>query len=105
MALLNVNYYSETLQLDVSMTVILPQKRNIPPHQTLYLLHGLSCDHTWYTRNYPVERWVAGYNLAVIMPFVDRYIYTNMHYGQRWFDFYSEELPNICRNVENRRKE
>ena len=59
MALMHCNFFSEVLGISTSMCVILPQKRGIasytdgPSKQkfpVLYLLHGLSDDHTVWTR-------------------------------------------------------
>ena len=51
MAFTEFHYYSETLEIDVSVNVILPETRIMAqqegkPLPTLYLLHGLSDDHT-----------------------------------------------------------
>jgi len=105
MPLLHVNFYSETLGTNTSMDVILPyvnnwNKHTALPHQTLYLLGGGGCDHTYYQRNYPVEKYVEGYNLAVIMPSViTRYKYSDSRYGMKWWSYCSEELPEICKNM------
>lgn len=105
MALLHVNFNSDTLRTGTSMTVILPekkswQKEDIPPHQTLYFLSGGFTDHTYSQRNTAIERLAENYNLAVIMPYMaGRYLYKNMPYGEQWWSFYSEELPEICQNM------
>jgi S-formylglutathione hydrolase FrmB len=64
---------------------------------TLYLLHGLSDDHTIWQRRTSVERYVADRGLAVVMPAVGRSFYTDMAHGLRYWTFVSEELPSICR--------
>jgi S-formylglutathione hydrolase FrmB len=104
MALLHVNFHSETLGMNTSMDVILPQiyswQKEVPLHQTLYLFGGGGCDHTYYQRNYPIEKWVENYNLAVIMPSViTRYKYSDSRYGMKWWTFCSEELPRVCQNM------
>lgn len=88
------------------MTVVLPQqtksqigmdgKINGSKHKTLYLLHGLSDDHTIWSRRTSIERYAAAYGLAVIMPQVDRSFYTDMKYGSRYWTFLTEELPSIA---------
>ncbi len=104
MPLLHVNYYSSVLQMQMWMDVILPQKTTWkpevrPPYQTLYLLHGLSDDHTIWQRHTSVERYAEKYNLAVVMPFTARGFYTDMDRGPRWWTHVSEELPEICRSM------
>ena len=59
----------------------------------LYLLHGLSDDHTAWLRYTSVERYAAAAGLAVVMPAVNRSFYANERHGGRYWDFISEELP------------
>lgn len=108
MALIKCDFFSESLQLSTSMTVILPQETNAQigmkntvsgnKHQTLYLLHGLSDDHTIWTRRTSIERYAAPLGLAVVMPQVDRSFYTNMAYGNKYWTFLTEELPMVARS-------
>lgn len=102
MALFHCNFYSNVLNLSVSMDVILPQpaasaQRNgkIP---VLWLLHGLSDDHTIWQRRTSIERYVEPLNLAVVMPAVDRSFYTDMAQGNRYWTYISEELPALARS-------
>ena len=74
MALLHVNYYSRVLLMSVNMDVILPEEDQTGTegtYKTLYLLHGMSDDHTMWQRRTSIERYVAGKNLAVVMPAAD----------------------------------
>ncbi|WP_413374896.1 alpha/beta hydrolase [Alkalihalobacillus sp. 1P02AB] len=108
MALIQCQFFSETLQLSTSMTVILPQqtytqigmKNNLhsQKHKTLYLLHGFSDDHSIWTRRTSIERYVASTGIAVVMPAVDHSFYSNMEYGKKYWTFISEELPQIARS-------
>ena len=100
MALIHCNFYSEVLQIAASMDVILPQDacqagRKLP---TLYLLHGLSDDHTIWQRRTSIERYVDSLNLAVVMPAVNRSYYTDMARGALYWTFISEELPKLARS-------
>jgi S-formylglutathione hydrolase FrmB len=118
MAFLECNFFSDTLGLSTSMNVILPQEayRQIglknraragrPP--VLYLLHGLSDDHTIWMRRTSIERYSAPLGLAVVMPTVHRSFYADTRYGHRYWTFVSEELPRICRsffNISERRED
>lgn len=108
MALIHCNFFSETLGLSCSMDVILPQptqaqigltgQAGVGPHPTLYLLHGLSDDHTIWQRRTSIERYVAPLGLAVVMPAVDRSFYTDMASGPRYWTFISSELPQLARS-------
>ena len=98
MALLHCDFYSETLQVAAAMDVILPQKPRFKgKFQTLFLLHGLSDDHTVWQRRTSIERYVEGLDLAVVMPAVNRSFYANMASGPRYWDFISQEVPAVAR--------
>lgn len=102
MALLHVNFYSDLLELACSMDVILPETVSPRPDgkwPALYLLHGLSDDHTIWQRRTSIERHVAGRNLAVVMPTVQRGFYTDMRHGAPYWTFISEELPALCERL------
>ncbi len=110
MALLHVNLHSDALGMAVSVDVILPQapatqiglggkREKVFP--TLYLLHGLSDDHTIWQRRTSIERYAAQYGIAVVMPNGHRSWYTDMAHGGKYFTFVSEELPRLCRSFFN----
>lgn len=105
MALLHVDFFSRVLGMCVQMDVILPQEtkgqigmtgkgaRNYP---TLYLLHGLSDDHTIWQRRTSIERYVSNMGMAVVMPSAARCWYTDSPSG-KYFSYVADELPEICR--------
>lgn len=92
MALIKVDFAAELLELDTSMTVVLPQAGEGPP-PVLYLLHGLTDGDSGWTRFTSIERYATERGLAVVMPQVHRSFYANEAYGMRFWDFLSEELP------------
>ena len=96
MALIQCDFYSEALQLSTSMTVILPQPVR-SRYPVLYLLHGLSDDHTTWLRRTSIERYVEPLGLAVVMPAVHRSFYADMAHGNRYWTFISRELPALVR--------
>ena len=51
-----------------SAMVILPEKAGPGPFPVFYLLHGLSDNHTGWTRRTNIERYVEGLPLIVVMP-------------------------------------
>src|SRR5688500_5137546 len=103
MALLRVDFSSETLAVSTSMTVILPERASTQiglvghdteaPPPVLYLLHGLTDDDTAWTRYTSIERYAAARGLAVVMPQAHRSFYADETHGSRFFAFLSEELP------------
>ena len=104
MALLHLNYFSDVLGVQTPVDVILPEvKQGIGVEasgeealpKVLYLLHGYSDDQTIWQRRTSVERYAAKYNLAIVMPGVNHSFYCNELYGERYWDFVSEELPAV----------
>ena len=60
-----------------SAVVILPENAGSGPFPVWYLLHGLSDDHTAWTRRTHLERYVEGLPLIVVMPDGGRGFYTD----------------------------
>lgn len=99
MALIETRFDSRTLDLSVGMNVILPEHREAweEPPAVLYLLHGLSDDHTIWSRRTSIERYAHEYNLAIIMPDAYKSFYCNMAHGSDYLTFLSEELPLLVK--------
>jgi S-formylglutathione hydrolase FrmB len=89
--------------MDCSANVILPQsspdKPIKKPFRTLYLLHGLSDDHTAWTRWTSIERYAAEYGIAVVMPNAHRSFYSDKKSGGKYFTFISDELIAIMQEM------
>ena len=108
MAFMEVNFFSDVLGMCMSMYVIVPQKTrgNIgvtegnfdQTYPTLYLLHGMSDDHTIWMRRTSIERYAEARGIAVVMPTTYLGWYTDMKYGYNYRKFIGEELPKICRS-------
>lgn len=108
MALLHVDFFSDVLGMCAEMDVILPEqtkgqigmegKRGDGKYPVLYLLHGMSDDHTIWQRRTSIERYVADYGIAVVMPSTQLGWYTDMYIGHKWWTYISKELPTICRS-------
>lgn len=109
MAFLQVNVYSNVLQMEVAMNVILPQtthkkigtetigvNEDVP---VLYLLHGMGGNHSVWERRTSIERYVAEYQMAVVMPSTDLGFYTDTTYDMNYWTFVSEELPTIVHEL------
>ena len=119
MALFHVDFSSAALGMCVQMDVILPQKptgligvnqkETAGKYPTLYLLHGMSDDHTIWQRRTSIERYATEKGIAVVMPNGHLSFYTDMHVGMPYFTFITKELPAICRsffpNMSDRRED
>ena len=109
MARIELDFYSDALGHCANAVVLLPQsvKTQIgitaqgeqKRLRTLWLLHGLSDDHTIWSRHTSIERYVADYGIAVVMPNAGRSWYTDMAHGERYYTFITEELPTVCRSL------
>ena len=106
MAFFEMKYHSDALKMGVSVNVVLPEKAKTMigmnangegTYRTLYLLHGLSDDHSIWMRRTSIERYAADYGVAVVMPCVGRSWYVDTAYGEKYFTFVSKELPTVCR--------
>lgn len=107
MALAHLNFYSQVIGVETEMNVILPQKKSSPGQEedkrqlperfpVLYLLHGLTDDHTAWARKSSVERYLTEKGIAAVMPAVHRSFYTDMIHGYDYWTFISEEVPEIA---------
>ena len=77
-------------------------------YKCLYLLHGLSDDHTIWMRRTSIERYASEYGICVVMPNVGRSFYTDMKYGLKYYTFVAKELPKIIQDflpVSDRRED
>ena len=106
MAFFEMHCFSHALNIEVAVNVIIPDKpkseRQVGPisnsYKTLYLLHGLSDDHTIWMRRTAIERYAIEHGIAVVMPAGNRSWYSDTAYGAKYFTFVAEELPEICRS-------
>lgn len=110
MAFIELHYHSDTLKTAVSVNILLPEKaktligmdgKQEGKIKTLYLLHGLSDDHTIWMRRTSIERYAIEKGIAVVMPNVGRSWYVDTAYGAKYFTFVTEELPQVCRKYFN----
>ncbi len=107
MALIHITFRSESLMMDVGCDVILPQQAagqigmesagKNERHPVLWLLHGMSDDHTIWQRRTSIERYAAPLGLAVVMPAAHISSYANMEHGGRFYDYIAKELPQKMR--------
>jgi S-formylglutathione hydrolase FrmB len=105
-AFLDFHFFSDALRLSCAAHVLLPQATTAQiglaggarraAYPTLYLLHGLSDDHTTWMRRTSIERYAAEKNIAVVMPAVGRSFYQDTASGAKYWTMVSEELPALC---------
>ena len=89
MALCEIRLYSEALGMQTTVNVVIPQKNTAgeigvngkadrEKYKCLYLLHGLSDDHSIWLRRTSIERYAQKYGICVVMPCAGRSFYTDM---------------------------
>ncbi|MBR5746345.1 MAG: esterase family protein [Clostridia bacterium] len=120
MAFIKFNFFSEALGMQTECYCIIPQKSSFgeigaesreaedKKYKVLYLLHGLSDDHTIWMRRTSIERYAAKYGVCVVMPCAHRSFYTDMKYGMNYYTFIAKELPSrVCEffNVSSKRED
>ncbi len=102
MAIIHCNYSSPTLGHPVDLQVLLPEPTPGVPaparHPTLWLLHGMFGCYSDWCRYSLIERYAAQYRLAVVMASAENSYYADMVHGDRYFTFFTEELPQVCRD-------
>lgn len=97
MAIMHTLFFSETLMRRCAMNVFVPER----PHSdgrygfpVVYLLHGRSDDENSYA-DHGIRALCEAYELIVVMPDGSRSFYTDMHSGEKYWTFISEELPQL----------
>lgn len=77
-------------------------------HKCLYLLHGLSDDHTIWLRRTAIERYADAHGICVVMPNAGKSYYTDMKYGGAYYSYIAEELPAVMKeffNISDKRED
>ena len=91
MAFLDYHYFSQALGKQTAAYVLLPETGE-GPFPVLYLLHGLSDNHTIWLRRTSIERYVASLGVIVVMPDGGRGFYTDAAEGYAYGKAIGEEL-------------
>lgn len=100
MAFIDLKIYSEELGMKTGVYVIIPERRKAGEVlKTLYLLHGLSDDHTTWMRRTSIERYAEKYGICVVMPFAGKSFYCDMKYGMNYYTYIAKELPEIMKTL------
>ena len=99
MALCEVHYFSPALGMQTSAYVIVPEAEGRRQFPVLYLLHGLSDDHTIWLRRTSIERYVEGLPLMVVMPNGGRGFYCDAAEGFAYDTAISRDLIGFIDRV------
>lgn len=95
MAFLELRYFSNALQKQTAVNVLLPDISVEGPYCVMFLLHGLSDDYSIWSRRTSIERYVDGLPLIVVMPDGGRGFYSDAVQGYAYETAIAQELPAI----------
>ena len=102
MSLIQMSFFSQTLNRIADVNIILPLPRHVQASfedvPVLYLLHGMGDDYTAWLRKTNIERYALEAGLAVIMPDGGLSCYENMAHGECFRDYMRCELPSVMRS-------
>jgi len=99
-AFIQCSFESRVLDIAAGMNVVLPQRDGHAdgrPFPSLFLLHGLSEDHTIWSRRTSIERYAEDRGIAVVMPAGGRGWYVDNADGPAWGTFVADEVPAAAR--------
>ncbi len=112
MAHITLNIFSEALEMQTAVEVVIPQrstsgeigtsnKETKGKYKCLYLLHGLSDDETIWLRRTSIERYASDNGFAVVMPSGAKSFYCDTVYGMKYYTYIAKELPAIIEDMFN----
>lgn len=108
MACLECHYFSFVMQNNVDLTVVIPTPEGneqitgkaAQQHYhyaeglpVVYLLHGAYGDHSSWTRFSCIERYCQEHCVVGVMASARNSFYQDMAHGDKFFTFFTEELP------------
>ena len=110
MALIKIDFISESLKRTVTVNAILPADKFVrpgtpkpekKPFKTLYLLHGIFGNYTDWVTGTRIQRWAQDKNLAVIMPSGENGFYVDhpKRADQLYGEFVGQELVRFTRDL------
>lgn len=112
MALFHVHHHADTLAMNMNMDVVLPDALGMrrgrrgkagklpAPLPVVFLLHGMSDDHSIWQRRTAIERYASDRGMAVVMPTTHLGWYTDSPYNNmKYFTYITRELPELCRRM------
>jgi S-formylglutathione hydrolase FrmB len=100
--ILRGTFVSDILKKNTGLVVIAPDRiDDTKKLQVGYLLHGLFSSHYDWVDNTMLPVFAAEYNAVLIMPDAARSMYANMKFGQNFFDYVCQEVPDMAKKLFN----
>jgi len=110
MAKIELNYLSYSLRRTVDLTIIYPTcvcgeiddfvnkkktYKNLKGYPVMYLLHGMSGDHSSWINYSSIARYAEENNICVVMISGEDKFYINHASSDLFYDFLNKELPDF----------
>lgn len=94
--------FSKVLEMDTPISVVGPDFfEEAAPRKVIYLLHGLCGGANSWVDNTMLAYYARNLNALFVLPEVGRSFYADLKYGQRFFSYVSEELPELAAKIFN----
>lgn len=112
MAILECNFMSKSIWRMVTFNAVIPTHEidsfnnnddveEIKAFKTLYLLHGITGNHTAWLSGSRIKSLAEDNNLAVIMPAGENSFYVDNPNGNKFGEYIGEEIVNVTRAMFN----
>jgi S-formylglutathione hydrolase FrmB len=100
--ILRGHVFSRKLEMETGISVVCPNVFGTgKPYKVAYLLHGL-CGRSGDWIDYSMlPVYAQDGDTLFVMPEAARSFYADQKYGQNYFDYIVDELPEICRSLFN----
>ena len=106
MAVFRGTLRSRCLRVDTTVNVIVPYEQHYiasktAPDKTIILLHGIKQNADAWTRMSRVEQFAHRVGFNVVIPDGQRSFYTDMAHGLPYFEYITQELPEMIGKIFN----
>lgn len=100
MSVINADIFSESLNHNMEITVVLPDVINGEEQlKCLWLYHGGSGDHVDWLYHAPLVEYVNERHFAIVLPNVNESCFIDMNIGNKYGTYVAKELPSIIWNM------
>lgn len=93
---IHIQMKSEATRLPLPLDVMVPRGRDRGPYKTVYLLHDIGGNQSWWSRNTAIESLLEDAGAVLVMPSCLNSFYVNNYYGSDFFEYVAHELVYYC---------
>ncbi len=100
--ILRGNVFSKVLEMETGISILFSSSFDrSQDYKVIYLIHGMCGDNSNWIDYTMLPVYANNYNAIFVMPNIVRSFCADMKYGQKYFSYITEELPEICKNIFN----